>query len=373
MGRRIVRTVAIFALLFAAGICLIYFGTRSDAVTVARSIKSGVLTADTVDVAFQNVGGRLTKRLVNESDRVKAGDPLLVLDGVAPRNSIEKPHAVLALQRAALEEAKLAKSIAVHQADLTELSSWRQIEEIEAALKAARSGLKLARDEWRRAETLFKTGGVSKSAFDTALNNLHQAQSSLTQTERSLASAVIGAKEEELQKLEKTGSAEGMTLLSVQNAREEIVNRDNAIAQLEASLRQSEADLKQLEVDESRLTLTSPDSGRVLAVYYQPGDMVSASASTVLLETERLYFDFYVNESLVTQFREGTQVTAKVPALGTTVRGTVRIATAAPSFADLRSTRERGQADYTNYKIRVYVEPVPELLTGMTLEVEAKL
>ena len=33
-------------------------------------------------------------------------------------------------------------------------------------------------------------------------------------------------------------------------------------------------------------------------------------------------------------------------------------------------TRERGQADLTSYQVRIYMESIPKLLTGMTLEVK---
>ena len=72
--KNMLRTTGIFAGLLAVGSLLIYFGTRNDAVTVARSIKAGVLTADEVNTAFQNVGGRLVERPIIESQHVKKGD-----------------------------------------------------------------------------------------------------------------------------------------------------------------------------------------------------------------------------------------------------------------------------------------------------------
>lgn len=51
--KNMLRTTGIFAGLLTVGSLLIYFGTRNDAVTVARSIKAGVLTADEVNTAFQ--------------------------------------------------------------------------------------------------------------------------------------------------------------------------------------------------------------------------------------------------------------------------------------------------------------------------------
>lgn len=71
--KNMLRTTGIFAGLLAVGSLLIFFGTRNDAVTVARSIKAGVLTADEVNTAFQNVGGRLVERPIIESQHVKKG------------------------------------------------------------------------------------------------------------------------------------------------------------------------------------------------------------------------------------------------------------------------------------------------------------
>ena len=76
-----------------------------------------------------------------------------------------------------------------------------------------------------------------------------------------------------------------------------------------------------------------------------------------------------MDETQAGVYRPGTQVKADVPALGKSVTGTVRFTLAAPSFADLRNTRERGQADLTSFQVRIYVAADEELLTGMTLEV----
>lgn len=161
-----------------------------------------------------------------------------------------------------------------------------------------------------------------------------------------------------------------MTLQSIANSRESIKNRQNILDQLLAQLDQSHAELRQLEVNRQRLTLTAPASGKVLKLLYQPGEMIPAGAPAVLLETDRKYVDIYVNENMVTIYQPGTTVTAQVPALDSQVRGVVRFASAAPSFADLRMTRERGQADLTSYQVRIYTEDKPQLLSGMTLEVD---
>lgn len=367
--KNMLRTTGIFAGLLAVGSLLIYFGTRNDAVTVARSIKAGVLTADEVNTAFQNVGGRLVERPIIESQHVKKGDVLAKLDDTDTRLAVAAQEAALAGLEAtlALENASIAT--ARRETDRTEKAQWRAIEETAARVKAAEASYALALKDYQRTEKLLKTGSTSKSAFDAAQSTLANTREALRQGERQLASATIGATPEDLKRLKRTGSADGMTLTAIQNEREATENRRYTVAQLTAQRDAARVQLETLRVQESRLTLRAPEDGIVKKVLYEAGEMVTAGAPVVLLETDRRYFDIYVDETQAPDYRPATPVTAAVPALGKSVTGTVRFVEAAPSFADLRSTRERGQADLTSFQVRIYVAPDEELLTGMTLEV----
>lgn len=368
-SRTMLRTVGIFGAVLVVSSLLIFFGSRNDATSVAQSIKSGVLTADEVNVAFETVGGRVAVRDLEESQSVKKGDTLMVLDATDLRISLARQKAVVAANRAAL--AQETESIRIDQAetDRSEKAQWRAIEETEAGRQAAASSLRLAKLEFERAQKLRATGGVSVSKYDAAVTSLKNAQSAYRQSERALASATIGATGEELTRLSKTGSAEGMTLSAIRNARMTLKNRENTVASLQAALESSLADLEQLEVNMKRLTLTSPEDGIVRKILCEKGDMVSPNAAVVLLETNRRYFDIYVSEKQAPRFAPGTKITAYVPALDKGVAGTVRFTNAADSFADLRMTRERGQADLTSFQVRIYIDNAPDVLTGMTLEV----
>nr|WP_073991506.1 HlyD family efflux transporter periplasmic adaptor subunit [Yersinia mollaretii] len=366
-----IKKIAVtFLVLLLVGSSLIYFGSRNDAVSVAQSLKSGVLTADKINIAFENVGGKLITRHVQESQKVQKGDILMVLDEVDTNISMERLKAVIRSQEASIRLEESATRIASDETKLTELSSWRKIEEIQATLSAARASEELARTDFNRAAKLSHTGSVSQSMLDNARSTLTQTHSAVVQAERQLASAMIGTTPEQMKRLAEKASAQGMTLQAIANSRESIKNRENVLDQLRAQLAQSQAELKQLEINHSRLTLTAPADGKILKLLYEPGEMVPTGAPAVLLETDRRYLDIYVNENMVSAYQPGTAVTAKVPALDTQVKGVVRFANAAPSFSDLRMTRERGQADLTSYQVRIYTEEKPQLLTGMTLEVD---
>ena len=365
-----IKIPAIFLLLLLVGSTLICLGSRNDAVSVAKSIKSGVLTADEINVAFQNVGGKVVKRFVQESQFVKKGDPLMQLEDIDTQLSIDRLQALVDSQTAAVKQEQAAIEINENETNLNELSTWRKIEEVKANLEAAISSRDLANTEFQRHTQLRKTGGASQSQLDAARNAYISSKMLVVQIESQLSTLMIGATPEQILQFEKTRNATGMTLQSITIARQKLQNRQNQLAQIKAQLAQAEADLKQLKVNYSRLTLVAPEDGKVLKLMFEDGEMAPAGAPAVLLETDRKYVDIYVNEKMVNDYQPGTKVKANVIALDKTVKGTVRFATAAPSFADLRMTRERGQADLTSYQVRIYMEYIPHLLTGMTIEVD---
>lgn len=365
-----IKIPAIFLLLLLVGSTLICLGSRNDAVSVAKSIKSGVLTADEINVAFQNVGGKVVKRFVQESQFVKKGDPLMQLEDIDTQLSIDRLQALVDSQTAAVKQEQAAIEITENETNLNELSTWRKIEEVKANLEAAISSRDLANTEFQRHTQLRKTGGASQSQLDAARNAYINSKMLVVQIESQLSTLMIGATPEQIAQFEQTRNATGMTLQSITIARQKLQNRQNQLAQIKAQLAQAEADLKQLKVNYSRLTLVAPEDGKVLKLMFEDGEMAPAGAPAVLLETDRKYIDIYVNEKMVNDYQPGTKVKANVIALDKTVNGTVRFATAAPSFADLRMTRERGQADLTSYQVRIYMEPIANLLTGMTIEVD---
>ena len=365
-----VKIPVIFLLLLFFGSFLIFLGSRNDAVTVAKSIKSGVLTADEINVAFQNVGGKVIKRFVEESQMVKKGDPLMQLEDVDTKLAIDRLQALVDSQRAAVNQEQAAIEITENETNLSELSTWRKIEEVKASLEAAKSARNLASTEFDRQTQLRKTGGNSQSQLDNARNAFVVAKMQVIQIESQLSTLMIGATPEQVSQFEKTQNATGMSLQSITIARQKLENRQNQLAQLKAQLAQGEADLKQLQINYQRLTLKAPEDGKVLKLMFEDGELAPTGAPAVLLETDRKYIDIYVNEKMVNDYQPGTTVTANAIALDKEVKGKVRFATAAPSFADLRMTRERGQADLTSYQVRIYMESIPKLLTGMTLEVE---
>ncbi|MBR1806659.1 MAG: HlyD family secretion protein, partial [Selenomonadaceae bacterium] len=55
---------------------------------------------------------------------------------------------------------------------------------------------------------------------------------------------------------------------------------------------------------------------------------------------------------------------------GKKVRGTIRLLTQAPGFADLKQSREKGQADLSAFQVRIYIDANENVLAGQTVTVE---
>jgi HlyD family secretion protein len=301
---------------------------------------------------------------------VNAGDLLLVLNPEDRVIALKNLEASLAALRAQLAQEESALVIARRATNLKETSEWRRIEQLKASVTSAKAQEVLARTEYNRVAKLIRTQAVSQSQYDNALSALTSAESALVRAQKDLVSATIGAADEDLKKLESTGHAEGMKLEAIENERLTNDNRENAIAALKAQIAQKEAEIEQAKLNLSRLELKAPQSGKILKLLYEEGEMIGAAVPAVLLETDRKYVDFYVNETLAGGYKPGSEVSLYIPALDKTVKGKVRFTTVVPSFADLRNTREKGQSDLTNFQVRVYLEDAPQLLTGMTAEVK---
>ncbi|KAB7656049.1 HlyD family secretion protein [Sutterella seckii] len=367
--RDILRTISGFA---AAGILaagLIFLGNRNDAVSEAERLKAGILTAHEVKAAFQSVGGRLVERPVTEGQRVRAGELLLGIDGTDIRISIEAQKAAIRQidAQTALEEESIA--LALREADTNERTLWRQIEEAEASRKAAAASLESAKSDWTRAQNLYPRGAMAKSAYDQAKAAWIAAREALAISEHAVKRLSIGAGNEEIKLLQKTGSAEGMHLEAIETARRAAQNRKHNLENFAATRASLSAELEQLRVNETRLRIHAPENAKVLEVLYEKGELIGPNAPAVLLESERHYFDIYVSEKEIARFAEGTTVQCFSPALEKTLPGVVALAEAAPDFASLRMVRERGQADLTLFRVRIDVPPAEGLLPGMTLEV----
>lgn len=347
------------ALLFLSGGLLLY--EENDAVAVAVRKKEGLLTAEQVKLAFDSVSGRLVNEAVKEAELVKKGDIIMVLDSTDTDLAIEKLTAQIGQLDAQIQSLSTAIEIGYDRSDTAQAQTYRQIDQQRAAVDSAQATYVNKELDYYRKSELTKQGAVALSELDNAQMALDVAAANVAQQRQLLAKMLAG--------VEDNGITDSLRLPEIEQQRAEIANKRNDVESLRQQKRTLEVQLKELEVQKERLTLRAPEDGRILKILAKQGEMVSANTPVVLLESVRYYYDIYVSEEQAAHLQEGATLTGRTVATAAEVPGTIRFITAAPGFADLKMTREKGQGDLSAFQIRVYTEPMKGVLPGMTIEV----
>jgi len=116
----------------------------------------------------------------------------------------------------------------------------------------------------------------------------------------------------------------------------------------------------------------SQEEGKINKLIVKTGDQVAQGMPVAVVQKTGYYADLYIQEGEIQKLEVNKKVQVRLPYLNksTEVNGVVTSIAAAPQFANLRMTREKGQADLSMFLVRVAVDSNAALLPGMTAEVD---
>ena len=265
---------------------------------------------------------RLVKLLVEQGDRVTAGQTLAIMENRELANQISSSKAELKQNRAAFAEgkAKIEAEIAQAQARLSQAEARlsqaqnripKDIEQTQSQINAAQSRLKLTQERLKRNEYLLKQGAITQDAFDEIVNDSQNAQSSINELRQKLEQLrTTGGSEVEQIKAEIREAS-----ISLEQKR---ATAPEEIAALEASLEQVEVSVKQSEIQYNDSIVKAPFDGIVTQRYAVEGSFVapstsgsstaSASANSILALAQGLEVIAKVAELDIGQLRSGQKV-----------------------------------------------------------------
>ena len=359
--RKAIRAGVFFiALLIISGVVLMYRG--NDAVFLATQKKDGILTAEQIKLSFDSVGGRLINEAVREGQEVSAGQIVMEIDATDTNLAIEKLKAQIAQLDAQINSTTGNMNTSLFRVSNDEQQSFRQIDSQRGAVNAAQATLSNAELDFNRKTELFKEGAIAKAQLDDATMTLNVARANV-QTQQQLLDRLLAG-------VADTGTTDSLNLPTIAQERASAENIQNDIAALIQQKKFLEVQLKELEVAKSRLTLHAPEDGKILKILQKQGEMISPNSPVILLESKRVYYDIYLSEDQAVNLREGDEITCQTVADNKKVRGTIRLLTQAPGFADLKQSREKGQADLSAFQVRIYIDEPEKVLTGQTVTVE---
>ena len=361
MNQRAAKVGIIFILLMiVSGLVLMYKG--NDAVVLATQKKEGILTAEQVKLAFDSVSGRMINEAVIEGQVVKAGDVVMELDATDTDLAIERVKAQIAGLDAQIKSTSGSMNVNFFRADNDEQQSFRQIDSQRAAVSSAQATLINAEIDYNRKVELVNAGAIAKAQLDDSTMTLNVARANVQTQQQLLERLLAGVND--------SAVTDSINLPTIAQERATAQNMTNDIEALTQQKKALEVQLKELEVAKERLTLRAPEDGKVIKILSKQGEMIAPAVPVVLLESRRVYYDIYVDENQAVKLSEGDEIIGTTVAGNKKVSGTIRLLTKAPGFADLKQSREKGQADLSAFQVRIYIDPDSGVLPGQTIGVD---
>jgi len=304
------------------------------------------------------VSGWITELPVIEGDVVKQGqllarvddrDAVLRLDALRARlRAIEGQTGVLRAQTGQIDQETLGKVE----------SETNRLTATEAEVAGAELQLKLARDEYRRAQDLHQQRWLSQQAMERARTTFQQAE------------------ENHRKALADVRAARGV-LASAGGSRRQvqvIQNQSQVLVHQAAEIR---AEIRRQEVDVADRTITAPTDGRVVTTFVRRGEHVAAGQRIAMFhDPNEIWVEANVKETQVRRLAPGMKVDIRVDAYpGRKFTGEIhRVGQVATSkFALLPDPNPSGNFTKITQRLPVrivFAEKDPALRPGMMVEVQ---
>jgi HlyD family secretion protein len=258
--------------------------------------------------------GILQQLSVQRGDQVAAGAPLFALER---ENEI-------AARRQAEEQLRGA------QARLDNLKTGKRLPEVETVaeqLHQAQAARELSAANYRRQESLFKSGFISNAALDDARTRLKSDDAAVAQLRASVQTANLPGRPNEIRAAQADADA----------ARQALAQSDWRLSQRAA---------------------TAPQAGRVNDTYYVIGDFVPAGSPVVsLLPPGNVKVRLYAPEPVLGRLKPGQTLTFSCDACGAPINATISFISDRAEFTPpvLYSKENRAKLVYL-----VEAKPAPE-------------
>lgn len=269
----------------------------------------GKVKFETISVSGK-LAGRVEKILVEEGQKVKAGDTLAVI-------SIPEVDAKMKQAEGAVAAARGQLDMAVNGATL------EQLQQIEGKLESGKAQLKFAEESFGRMQAMYQDSLVSKQQFDEVRMKLEMARAQVNALEGKRQEVQTGARQEQL------AQAQGQ------------LNR--AIGSKEEVLTASKEQFLTAPADMSIETL-SLSEGELLT----PGYVLING-----YKTGSVYFRFTVPESKVYDFKVDEQLSLVNPYTEEEFHAKIVAIKQLAKYADITSTAPLYDLSETVYELKV--------------------
>lgn len=242
---------------------------------------------------------RVNKLLVNEGDRVKAGQIIAILQGIDKKQmeltEAEKLHGIAKAKFAKTKagETKLAE-IAAQEAIIARIQAQLTTQTVEkqAAIARAKAELQNAEASYKRYQALHRQGAIATADFDDKRKALKTAQANLEAAQAQLATTVS------------TLRLQIQTEKAMLEKLEEIRPVDVRVAQ--AEMEKAAVYVNRIKTELEDFYVRSPVAGQILKINTRVGEQVNTSQGIVELgRTQQMYAIAEIYETDVSKIQVG--------------------------------------------------------------------
>lgn len=242
-----------------------------------------------ISPVISRVPGYIEKVMVQDNERVKAGDTLLVLDDRDFVLKVKEAEAALAMAQSNLEVARQGVDVGKNQA----YAASAGVLAADASIEAAKVRQWRASKDFERYENLWKDHSITEQQYEQALAEKQAAdrQLELLQKQRDIAL-----------RQSKTSSSQST-----------VTNSQVAVA--EAAVQQREAALEEARLNLSYTAIVAKTDGQLSAVDVEPGQLIQAGQALFnLVNTDKYWVVANFKETQLNRMQIGQEVEVTIDA-----------------------------------------------------------
>ncbi|ENX55737.1 MULTISPECIES: HlyD family secretion protein [Acinetobacter] len=284
----------------------------------------GRVESETVHISTK-VPSRIEEFYVSEGQAVKKGQALVRF--VSPELEAKKEQAQAALQSATAFHSTVYRG-----------AQQENIETLYANWQAMKTQAELAATTYKRGETLFQQGVISRQRRDEML----AAQTSARETAEAAYQQYARAKRGSTEQQKSTADAQ--------------------VAMAQAAVKEANALTEETK-------LYSPTDGTVSKTYGKPTELVATAVPVVsIIEDHDLWVSLNVREDMYSSVYKMKTIEGFIPALNKKATFKVKNIDAEGDFATIKTTRQTGGYDIRSFKFHLVPEQsIPDLKVGMSV------
>ncbi|MEM7726946.1 MAG: efflux RND transporter periplasmic adaptor subunit [Cyanobacteria bacterium P01_A01_bin.45] len=296
-------------------------------------------------------GSKVDKLLVEEGDKVKAGQVIAVLqDSDKKRAAYEKSKEAVLVAKANLARvqagaktgeinAQKAEIARIQAQSLGEERAQREtilrleaqwegdINSQRATIRRLEAELKNAKSEFKRYEQLYKEGAISQSDFDsrrltldTVSQQLNEAKATFERTKRT-GNRQIKEARAVLNRIQSTSTQQISSAEGTLNKIAEVRPVDVQVST--AELRQAVAAEKEAKADFQQSLIKTPKDGVILKVHTRAGETVSGDGIVEIGQIQQMTVLAEVYQSHINKIKKGQNVRVTSSSLNKDLQGKV--------------------------------------------------